>query len=223
MDLASKALSRQRKIFVSLAVKGLFLTLLGSYVGVMLMIEGTGASAKGTGGKAEALLNLVTKIVGDKADPEKIMEYILVAVMVYVVGFGIYYLIKGSYHMLTSHTPLGISLLQQAKSYEKLSDMVSAVDADLNRGVQTYGNVSIGREWILEEVAMRISNIRGVFWKDEGEADYMMYCVDESKNVWAAFFTYQDDREHAIQSMKARFPELVYGDQDACTAFIKSL
>lgn len=218
MQTANKILKKQTSRFLYVAIQGFALLVLGVFVGYKLLTEGIGKTPQR--GKSAALLKTVSKIVGDKADPEQVLAYLMAALMGVVIIFGVYYFIKGLYHMLPKNTVFGKSILGQAKGYEKFSDIVASINTDLGLTPQQYENVYIGREWIVGTGAMRLSNVKGVFWLDGGEFESVLCCVDEKETIWAESFTYQDVREDAIKYLRSRYPELKYGNVEDYRVFL---
>lgn len=221
MNIASKTLQEQKKRYLYVVIQGLAITGISIFIGIKLITEGLGKPSSESRGKAAVFTKFMKAILGDRDDLDQIMAYCLAGLVFIAAAWGVYYCIKGLYHMASSHTVLGKSLLLQAKSYEKLPDLIEAVDTDMNQGSQKFGKVFVGREWILEAQAMRLARMRGIFTINEGEFDFILCCVDDEFNMWAASFTYADEREKAMKYISARYPDLVFGDKNACMEFIK--
>lgn len=221
MNVASKLLNKQVRQSISLFLRGLVMLGMSIYVGLMLWTKGLGEPSGNPGSKAVLFEKVMKKIFGDRADLNQIMVNCMLGLMLFVAVYAICCLIKGIAHMYPRHTRLGRSMLQQANPSADFSDTLAAVDKDMEQGAKTFGKVSIGREWILESQAMKLSRIQGVFWIDEGEGDFVLHCVDDAQNIWTSSFLYEDDRSHAVKYLNARFPEFVFGDKNAYQSFLE--
>lgn len=222
MKTASKILHKQRGRSLYSVLMSLCVLCFSIFLMYKFLTDGVGIS-ESSGGKAALLLNLIRKIFGDRSDLDQITAYLMAGLMAVAALYSLYCLIKGAYHLNSAHTLLGKSILSQVGSpLESISDILTAIDTDMEQGAKTFGAVSISREWILEMRAMRLSRIQGVFWTDQGDDDFVLCCVDDAKNIWAASFTYADDRAHAVKYLQSRFPDLVYGDGEAYRAFLST-
>lgn len=221
MNTAGKLLRKQVRQSIFLFLRGAVMLVMSIYIGIMLRTEGLGKTSDNPRGKSALFVKLMKKIFGDRADLDEIMVNCMTGLMVIVAVYSLYCLIKGILRLMPSHTPLGKSVLQQAAGYETLSDIIASIDKDIEQGAKTFGKVTISREWILESQAMRLSSVQGVFWHDEGETDFVLYCVDDRRNVWRTSFLYEDDRAQALKYLNSRFPEFIVGDKKAYDSFLE--
>lgn len=221
MNIASKLLKKQKRQSLFLFLRGLVMLVMSIYVGIMLWTEGLGDMSESKSGRAALFVKIMKKIFGDRADLNQIMVNVMIGLMVFVALYSLYCLINGIAHINSRNTMLGKSILQQSDRAADFSETLASIDKELDQGVKTFGKVYIGREWILESQAMRLSRVQGVFCFDQGEGDFVLCCVDNARNIWTSSFQYEDDRSRAVKYLNSRFPEFVFGDKNAYNSFLE--
>lgn len=223
MSLAMQKLKEQKRAYFSQLWKGLALAGIGGYGGVMALRDGIGNAPANERSGGALLYKVLKELTGKSANAQRLVQIGLSCVFFIIFAIGVYYLLRGAWRMKSSHTMLGKSILQQAKSHEQLADVLKSIDADMEHEPLIFGKVAIGRDWILAAQAMRLSQIRGVFWMNAGMEDYILCCVDEANNIWAQELRYQDERDDAMAYLQKTLPDIASGDEAACMAFIRGL
>lgn len=220
MSLATKTLNKQRRIYFSYLWRGLALMAIGIYAGVMIVLNGMGTAIQ-TGGGANALVRKLMQWLTERGyNAEQIVQWFMVSLFFIIAVVGLFNVVRGVWLMAPTRTMLGKSILTQKKGSERFQDMMDAINTDMGQEPSVFGSVKIGRKWILDMEAMRIEEIRGVFWFDEGAEDHVLCCVDEAQNIWAASLRLCDDRDKAAEYLKKILPEAAFGDKKAYFLFL---
>lgn len=220
MSLATKTLNKQKRIYFSYFWRGLALMAIGVYAGIKILKDGMGSSVETGRGVNVLLRKLMVWLTERGVNAEQLLPIFMIGLFFTIATIGFYYVVRGAWLMVPSHTLLGKSILTQKKSSESFWDVVDSINADMEQEPQVFGSVNIGHRWILDAQAMRIANIRGVFWFDEGKEDYVLFCVDESANIWAASLRYCDERYKAAAYLKKMLPDIATGDKNDYLLFL---
>ncbi len=218
----TRCLKRQsRKNFFNL-IKGIALLILGTWIGTMLVIDGPGKRTQH--GSKYSLSNMSNEIFYYFMDNNDSFEQIapkLMAGLMFITAFiGLFLVLRGLWRIPKSHSILGKSVLKQAKTYETLNDLLETINADMERGHEQYEKVFIGREWVLAEEAMRISNIRGIFTITLRKSDNALCLVDEKNELLTESFIGFDDMSKAVDLLKEQCPDAESGTYEAYKAFL---
>lgn len=220
MSLVKQTLNKQKRIYFSYLLRGLALLAISIYAVFMISRNGMGTAVQ-TGGGANALLRKLMGWLTERGiNAEQLLPFFMIGVFCIIAAIGLFYMVRGAWLLAPTRTMLGKSILQQMKSHERFSDVVDAINADMAQESYVFGSVHIGRKWIVDMEAMRLDDIRGVFWFDEAMEDYVLCCVDEAQNIWAASLRYSDDRDKAARHLRATLPDAASGDKDAYIAFL---
>lgn len=221
MSLAAKTLKKQKYAYLTRIIQGLVLGGVGVFGGIMILKNGIGKAPSNDRGPAAMLYKFLSDMMSKGETAEKLVPICFAGFFFVLGAVGLYHVIRGIRSMASSHTALGKSVLQQAKSHEGFSELIAAIDKDMSWEPRAFGKVNIGREWILEMEAMRLENIKGIFWMDEGMEDYVLCCVDEAQNIWASSLTYKDERDDALKYLRGILPDAATGDKAAYVSYLR--
>lgn len=221
MSLVTETFKNQKRAYFSWLWRGLALLSIGIYAGIMIMKNGLGNAVNNEDGANALLRKLMAWLTEHGADAELLVTYGLVGVFCIIAVIGLFNVARGVWCMVPAHTMLGKSVLHQMKSHESFSDTIDAIAADLEQEPSLFGTVAIGRKWMLGVEVMRLDHIQGVFWFDQAMEDYVLCCVDEARNIWAASLRYKDDRDKAAAYLIRILPHVTSGDKDAYVAFLR--
>lgn len=220
MSLVTQTMNKQKRSYFSYLWRGLALMAIGIYAGFMILKNGMGAAVQ-TGGGANILLRKIMGWLTERGiDAAQLLPFCMVGLFGIIAAIGLFNVVRGVWLIFPTHTMLGKSVLGQMKSHESFSDVIDAINADMEQEPYVFGSVHIGRKWIVELEAMCLDNIRGVFWFDQAMEDYVLCCVDETQNIWAASLRYSDDRDKAAEHLKNTLHDIASGDKDAYIAFL---
>lgn len=220
MSLATETLKQQKRIYFTYIWRGLALMAIGAYCAFMILKNGMGTAVQ-TGGGANVLLRKLMPWLTERGiNAEQLLPLFMVGAFLIIAAIGLFNLLRGTWLMASPHTMLGKSILTQRRGHESFRDIVEDINADMNQEPYVFGSVSIGRKWILDIEAMRLADIRGVFWFDHDKEDYVLCCVDEAQNIWAASLRDRDDRDRAADYLEKILPDAATGDMEDYKAFL---
>ncbi|MDD2971647.1 MAG: hypothetical protein PHE02_05895 [Lachnospiraceae bacterium] len=220
MSLATKTLSKQKRFYFTYIWRGLALVGIGGYAGVMILKDGMGTAVQTGGGVNILLRKLMSGLTQRGINAEQLIPLCMAGLFFIIGAIGLFNVVRGVWQIIPTHTMLGKSVLTQRKGFESFRDVIDSINADMDLEPYIFGSVYIGRKWILDKEAMRLADIRGVFWFDEGAEDYVLCCVDEAQNVWASGLRYSDDRDKAAEYLKKVLPDVATGDKNAYIVFL---
>ena len=147
-----------------------------------------------------------------------LLPYILGKIGVAGLAGLLYFLILG---LSPAHCRLGGSVRAQSPASPKDTTALFAdIDADIRDHGQRFGDLSIGREWVLFLDAMRISRIQGIFTaaippEREGESGtYSLWLADVDNNLLEAFLPSRKTLEDARAHLLERVPDAFIGGED---------
>lgn len=222
MSIASKVLNKQKRVYFSYIWRGIALMGIGIFAGVMILRTGIGNAPKNERSAGAKIYKLLSSLMEQSETAEKLVPICFAGFFFVIAAIGLYNLIRGGWLIIPAHTMLGKSILLQAKDHEGFREMMDSINADMAKEPYTFGAVYIGREWILDAEAMRLSRIKGVFCIDAGKEDYALCCVDEAQNIWASGFTGQKDRDKAVAHLMKILPDIITGGREEYIAFLKT-
>lgn len=112
-----------------------------------------------------------------------------------------------------------------------VSRLFAMVDGDIGANGLWFGQVAIGKEWVLGDEASYIPRIRGIFTKDEthryrsgGRTQtsriLQLILVDDRWQVQITGFSAAQDLYAAADCLRLRIPDAVRGDNDQYMDFI---
>lgn len=220
MSLVTQILNKQKRTYFSYLWRGLALMAISIYAGIMVLKNGLGNAVNNGHGANILISKLMIWMTERGANAELMITYGLAGLFCIITAIGLFNVVRGAWLMVPSHTMLGKSILQQRKRHEQFSDVIDAISADMELEPHVFGSVYIGRKWIVDIEVMRLDSIRGVFCFDEAMEDYVLCCVDEAQNIWAASLRYSDDRDRAAEYLKKILPNIASGDKNAYIAFL---
>lgn len=220
MSLATETINKQRRIYQRYIWRGLALTAIGGYCGIMILQNGMGTAVQ-TGGGANVLVRrLMGWLTEHGINAEQLLPVCMVGLFGIIAAVGLFNVVRGILSMFPKHTMFGKFIKTQARDFERFEDVIDSINADMEQEPCVFGTVSIGRKWILDTEAMRLSGIRGVFWFDQAMEDYVLCCVDNNQNIWAASLRYSADRDKAAEHLTNMLSDVVTGDKNAYLAFL---
>lgn len=220
MSFATQILKKQKRVYFSYLWRGVVLMAVGIYAAIMISLNGMGDSVQTGGGANIPLRKLMGWLTQRGINAEQLLPYFMVGLFCIIAVIGLYNIVRGARLMAPTRTMFGKSVLGQMNSHERFSDVIDAINADMEQEPSVFGSVHIGRRWIADNEAMRLDSIRGVFWFDQAMEDHVLCCVDEAQNIWAASLRYSADRDKAAEHLKATLPDIASGDKDAYVAFL---
>lgn len=194
---------------------------IGIYAAIMIAKNGMGDAVHNGRGANVLISSLMVWLTDYGIDGEQVVTYSMIGLFCIIVAIGLFNVVRGIWLMVPTHSMLGKSVLQQMKGHERFSDVIDSINSDMEMEPHRFGTTAIGRKWILDGEAMRLEDIRGVFWFDQDAKDYVLCCVDTAQNIWAASLEERGDRDKAVQYLKQRLPEIASGNKDAYLAFLK--
>lgn len=220
MSLATHTIKKQQRFYLHYLWRGLALMAIGGYCGIMILRDGMGTAVQ-TGGKANVLVRGLMGWLSERGIyADKLLPLCMVGLFGVIAAVGLFNVARGVWRMVPTHTMFGTFLRTQTKDGEAFADAVDSINADMELEPSAFGTVTIGRKWILDTEPMRLSGIRGVFWFDQAMEDYVLCCVDEDQNIWAASLRYASDRDDAAEHLIKRLPNIATGDKAAYLAFL---
>lgn len=220
MSLVTQTLNKQKRAYFSYLWRGVALMVISIYAIFMIWRNGMGSAVQ-TGGGANVLLRkLMGWLTARGINAEQLLPFCMMGLFCIIAAIGLFNVVRGAWRLFPTHTILGKSILQQMKSYESFSDVVDTINGDMEQEPHVFGSVHMGRKWIVGLEAMRLENIRGVFWFDQAMEDYVLCCVDKAQNIWAESLRYSDDRDKAAKYLQTTLPDVASGDKDAYIAFL---
>lgn len=220
MSLATQTLNKQKKIYFTYIWRGLALLVIGVYAGLMILKNGMGTSVQTGGGANVWLRKLLNWLTDQGIDAWRFLPYCMIGLFVVIAAIGLFNLVRGLWLMASPHTMLGKSIQTQRRSSESFRDVVDDINADMEQDPYSLGSVMIGRRWILDIEAMRLADIRGVFWFDQAKGDYVLCCVDANQNIWAASLPNSAERDKAADYLQKMLPHVASGDKNAYIRFL---
>lgn len=210
---AAKRLHKQQRFYIEYIIRGILLAGIGLAGGILVPINGIGKSVNF---RSEGIYEAMQWL-----EERNISSELLLAGVFYILAIiGVFTLYRGLKKAAASHTKMGESILTQAKNYESIKEMIASIDADLERGSNIYDTVYVGREWILSEQAMRLSNVCGIFKIEADKNDFALALVDDQQNVWGAGFDNKEYLDKAYRYLTEKLPDAVRGDYNAYMEFL---
>lgn len=220
MSYVSQIINKQKRAYFTFIWRGVALAAIGGYAAIMILKNGMGTAVQ-TGGGANVLVRkLMVWLTERGINAEQLLPFFMAGLFCIIAAIGIYNVVRGVWLMSPMHTTFGKSVLQQMKNGESASDVIDVINADMEQEPYVFGSVHIGRKWIADTEAMRLEAIRGVFWFDQAMEDYVLCCVDEAQNLWAASLRNRDDRDKAAKHLQKNLPDVAHGDKEAYIAFV---
>lgn len=222
MSLATETIKRQRRLYFSCLLRGIALFAIGGYCGFMILRNGMGTEVQTGGGVNAILRKLMGWLTEHGINAEQLLLPCMAGLFCVIAAIGLYHLVRGIWSVCPTHTMFGKSVKTQMIIGESFDDAISSVNADMDQDPYVFGTVSIGRRWIVDEQAMRLSGIRGVYWFDQAMEACVLCCVDENQNIWVASLRCSSDRDNAVRHLNNILPEADTGDENDCMAFFAS-
>lgn len=223
MFLATKTLRKQRHLYFSYLWRGLALMGIGIYAGIMILQTGIGNAPANERSGGAFIYRALTWMMGQNVTAEMLVPICFAGFFFILAAVGLFNVVRGGWQIVPKHTILGKSIVNQLRGHEEFQGVIEAINADMNMEPHKFGDVFIGRVWILGTEAMRLSDIRGVFCIDAGKKDLALCCVNEKQNIWAAGTDDKEDRDDAAKFLKELLPDIVTGDKDDYFAYLKSI
>lgn len=220
MSFVTQIFKKQKRVYFTYIWRGLALMAIGIYAGIVILKNGMGNAVQSGGGANVLLRKLMSWMSEIGINAQQLLPFCMVAVFGIIAAIGLFNVVRGVWLMAPTHTLLGKSLLQQLKAQESFSDVIDSINEDMQQEPYVFGSVNIGRKWIVDTEAMRLADIRGVFWFDQAMEDYVLCCVDEAQNIWAASLRYKAERDKAAEYLKTSLPDAASGDKEAYIAFL---
>lgn len=193
---------------------------IGIFCGIMILKEGGIGNAPKSGRIAMAFYGWLEGLMAQGGTTAMLVPIGFASVFFIIAAIGLFNLVRGSRLMASKNTAFGKSILHLAKDGESFASLVDSINEDMEREPYRFGDVYIGRTWIVEAEAMRLADIRGVFCMDEGMEDYVLCCVDEAENIWASGMRYSDQRDKAAEQLQKMLPSIATGDKNDYIVFL---
>lgn len=208
--MASKKLRSQVISNLYELVKALILLGICLYSGIQVYFHGSGnrtEPGKGLKGQMVKLLHWLK----DQGH-EKLVTGILLAIFGITALICLFLLFYHMEYLTPKRSVLGRSILAQATKYEKFSDLVQAINADLTVDTKEFGTeLLVGAKWLLSEQAIRISTLEQLY-TGEKQKKYVMLAADGEGNIIEVSFAREEHREEAVRYLQGRVPELYMGN-----------
>lgn len=193
-----------------------FMLALSVFCGVQVYLHGTGNR-----GEAKGLKGLVAKWLYQQEDAgnDTLVKGILIGIFVISAVTALAALIYHLAHLFPGQTKLGRSIRKQAKSYEKLNDLIAMIDTDMDRESMEFGTeLRIGTQWLLGEEAMRLSQIQNVKREDRRK-NHTLTVTDRQGNEMEVSFAKKESLDDAMNHLRRRLPALFGGAAYGTAAF----
>lgn len=221
MAIGTTVLNKQKQAYLKGMLYGIVFIGFGMFGGVMILKDGIGKAPSRNSGLAADLHRFMTKTMAESELGRTLVPICFAGFFFILAAIGLYYFVRAARQMSSTRTMLGVSMLTQAQEDESFSAMLESIDADMDYEPHKFRDVYIGRKWILCQEAMRLSRIQGVFTLNAGKEDYVITCVDDANNVWAATLIFEDERDKAVKYLQKILPEAVFGTYDDYLVFLK--
>lgn len=204
--LRSQVMENLYELIWALAVFGISV-----YAGIQTYFRGSGNRTepeKGLRGQFKRLLYWLEDtghkklVLGILLTIFGVAAIICLCLIVYHVGY-----------LTPRRSVLGRSILAQASAHEVFDDLVHAIDQDLAMESREFGTeLLVGAQWLLSEQSMRIGKIRRLYVGQRKKKQYVLLAADEEGHTLEAVFSWNQNRDEAVQYLQRRIPELYVGN-----------